>query len=50
MKKDQMKDKIIHLPGEQWKGTVVPIGYTTKMYYDDRESPRIEVRIKEVEI
>lgn len=34
MKKDQMKDKIIHLPGEQWKGTVVPIGYTTKMYYD----------------
>lgn len=32
--KDQMKDTIIHLPGEQWKGTVVPIGYTTETYYD----------------
>lgn len=29
-----MKDKIIHLPREQWKGTVVPIGYTTETYYD----------------
>lgn len=29
-----MKDKIIPLPREQWKGTVVPIGYTTEEYYD----------------
>ncbi len=27
-------DRIIPLPKEQWKGTVVPIGYTTEEYYD----------------
>lgn len=27
-------DKIIPLPKEQWKGTIIPIGYTTEEYYD----------------
>lgn len=34
MIKDQIENKIIHLPKEVWKGTVVPIGYTTEEYYD----------------
>lgn len=29
-----MEYEIIHLPKEQWKDTVVPIGYTTDKYYD----------------
>lgn len=29
-----MKYKIIPLPKEKWKGTVVPIRYTTEAYYD----------------
>lgn len=29
-----MEWKIIYLPEEQWKDTVVPIGYTTQEYYD----------------
>lgn len=29
-----MEYEIIHLPKEQWKNTVVPIGYTTDEYYD----------------
>lgn len=27
-------DKIIPLPKEQWKGTIIPMGYTTEEYYD----------------
>lgn len=26
--------EIIHLPKEQWKGTIIPIEYTTNRYYD----------------
>ena len=29
-----MEYEIIHLPKEKWKGTVIPIGYTTDKYYD----------------
>ncbi|MBR6801011.1 MAG: GNAT family N-acetyltransferase [Eubacteriaceae bacterium] len=29
-----MEYRIVPLPEEKWKGTVVPIGYTTKEYYD----------------
>jgi ribosomal protein S18 acetylase RimI-like enzyme len=29
-----MEYKIVHLPKEKWKGTVIPIEYTTDMYYD----------------
>ncbi len=29
-----MEYKIIHLPKEKWKGTIVPIRYTTVQYYD----------------
>ena len=26
--------RIEHLPKEKWKGTILPIGYMTKEYYD----------------
>lgn len=26
--------EIVHLPKEDWKGWIVPIGYTTEEYYD----------------
>ena len=29
-----MKYEIVHLPKENWKGTVIPIKYTTDKYYD----------------
>ena len=29
-----MKYEIIHLPKEQWEGTVIPMCYTTEEYYD----------------
>lgn len=29
-----MEYEIIHLPKEQWKGTIIPIGYTTDQCYD----------------
>ncbi|MDD4680481.1 MAG: GNAT family N-acetyltransferase, partial [Clostridia bacterium] len=29
-----MEYEIIHLPKEKWKGTVIPIKYTTDKYYD----------------
>lgn len=29
-----MKFEIIHLPKEKWKGTIIPIKYTTEQYYD----------------
>ena len=29
-----MNDPIVPLPREQWKGTVLPIGYTASCYYD----------------
>ncbi|MDE7186912.1 MAG: GNAT family N-acetyltransferase, partial [Lachnospiraceae bacterium] len=29
-----IKDNIIPLPKEQWKGTVIPMRYTTEEYYD----------------
>ncbi len=29
-----MEYDIIHLPKETWKGTIIPIGYTTDQYYD----------------
>jgi hypothetical protein len=29
-----MEYEIIHLPKEQWKGTIIPIKYTTDKYYD----------------
>lgn len=29
-----MEYKIIHLSKEQWKGTILPMGYTTTEYYD----------------
>lgn len=41
MKEEKMKEaenmtsyRVIHLPKEQWKGHVLPIGYTTEEYYD----------------
>ncbi|MGF7144867.1 putative N-acetyltransferase YhbS [Anaerotaenia torta] len=37
MKKGELEEleyEIIHLPKEEWKGTTVPIGYTTDQYYD----------------
>lgn len=36
-----MKLDITYLPKEQWKGTILPIGYVTKTYYD------VEVQRKE---
>jgi predicted N-acetyltransferase YhbS len=30
----KMEYEIIHLPKEKWKGTVIPIKYTTDKYYD----------------
>lgn len=32
--RDKMEFEIIHLPKEQWKDTILPIGYTTEAYYD----------------
>lgn len=29
-----MNFEIVHLPKEQWKGTKIPIGYKTELYYD----------------
>ncbi|MBE5961900.1 MAG: GNAT family N-acetyltransferase [Lachnospiraceae bacterium] len=29
-----MNYEIVHLPKEKWKGYILPIGYTTKQYYD----------------
>jgi predicted N-acetyltransferase YhbS len=29
-----MKYKILHLPKDKWKGTIIPIKYTTDKYYD----------------
>ncbi len=29
-----MEYEIIHLPKDKWKGTIIPIGYTTDKYYD----------------
>jgi nitrogen fixation protein len=29
-----MEYEITHLPKDKWKGTVIPIGYTTGKYYD----------------
>ncbi len=29
-----MEFEIIHLPKEKWKGTIIPIKYTTEQYYD----------------
>ena len=29
-----MEYRIIHLPKEKWKGTIIPIKYTTAQYYD----------------
>ncbi len=31
---DTIKAKIIPLPKEQWKGTIIPMRYTTQEYYD----------------
>ena len=31
-----MNYEIIHLPKEKWKGTVLPMDYTTNEYYDVR--------------
>ena len=33
---------IEHLPKEKWKGTIVPIGYTTKKYYDVKMEKSVE--------
>lgn len=48
-----MDYETIHLPKEQWKDTVVPIGYTTDEYYDVCVSERdngftIEIEKKEL--
>ena len=29
-----MDYEILHLPKEKWKGTLIPIRYTTDKYYD----------------
>lgn len=29
-----MMYEVIHLPKDKWKGTIIPIGYTTDKYYD----------------
>ena len=29
-----MDHEIIHLPKDQWKGTILPMEYTTNEYYD----------------
>ena len=29
-----MEHKIVHLPKDKWKGTILPIGYKTDKYYD----------------
>lgn len=29
-----MEYEVIHLPKEKWKGTIIPIRYTTNFYYD----------------
>lgn len=33
-KQNLISYKIVHLPKEQWKDYIIPIGYTTKEYYD----------------
>ncbi len=41
--------KIIHLPKEQWKDTIIPIEYTTSQYYDvcvENESNGYMINIK----
>lgn len=41
--------KIIHLPKEEWKGTSIPIEYTTNQYYDvavDKESEGFSIIIQ----
>lgn len=41
--------KIIHLPKEQWKDTIIPIRYTTNHYYDvsvDKECDGYTINIK----
>ncbi|WP_310603290.1 GNAT family N-acetyltransferase [Anaerosporobacter sp.] len=41
--------KIVHLPKEQWKDTIIPIEYTTNQYYDvcvEKESDGYKVNIK----
>lgn len=47
-----MKYEIVHLPKEKWKGTVIPIRYTTNFYYDVRinkaeDGYKIEIEKKE---
>ena len=29
-----MEYEIVYLPKEEWKGTILPMGYTTDTYYD----------------
>lgn len=29
-----MEYEIIHLPKDKWKGTIIPISYTTDKFYD----------------
>ena len=33
--------EIVHLPKEDWKGWIVPIGYTTEEYYDVEMEERV---------
>ena len=44
-----MKYEIIHLPKEKWKGTIIPIKYTTDKYYDVSIKKTIEGFTFEIE-
>lgn len=33
-KENSMEYNAIHLPKDKWKGTIIPITYTTDQYYD----------------
>lgn len=51
---EAMEYEIIHLPKEHWKGTIIPIRYTTDQYYDVRVNRTdkgfiIEIEKKEFE-
>lgn len=43
-----MEYGIIHLPKEEWENTIVPIGYTTREYYDISVERRVDGFVMEM--
>jgi ribosomal protein S18 acetylase RimI-like enzyme len=48
-RKKTMEYEIIHLPKEKWKGTIIPIKYTTDKYYDVNIKKTVEGFTIEIE-